>query len=699
MSIFQKSTQDEQKFNSFINKIVKIEDALEPYSGYIELAELRKIRESFMNKTEDFYRKDRKLNIGVIGQVKAGKSSFLNTLLFDGKKVLPSAITPKTATLTKIEYSEDNRLVVEYYTENEWNILCSNAQTEANFSESTAAKEIMKMVQDKGIVPSVYLSRGSDEFNFDSYEELMNKLDSYVGENGEYTAVVKNVTIYMNNPALKDISVVDTPGLNDAIASRTDKTRQFIELCDVVFFLSDANHFLDEKDKTLVTTQLPQKGVKKLVMICSKFDDILLGAMDDNDCDLKEAVEISRKKQRKRAAITINDKTMMPEIAEILAPCKSPVFISSMLYNMAKKNPDEYDESEKLKYDQLYRIDASIATMLNEIGNIDEVRIIFDEVVSAKDETLSKKAEGFIPDSEKELQKVIDDYQNYVERCIDILSNNDSKELETQKRNVSAQINGVKGDIESVFGELREKIEKQKINTLALLRDGCRQNNTISERQGTETHISSRTVSDSKWYKPWTWGTSHREYSSYTTTYTYLDTSDAIEHIRSFSADACSAIEEMFSKSMDIISIKSKLLNVIINNFDASSDMYDPGFFRLIAEQTLSKVEFPILRMDISDQQKKISDKFSGEVRDGGQRSELRELLSDAVNELLDISIERLKTETVLFLDELDEMKNHFVVELLKNIEDDYNKLIAKLENKNNEINNYNNLLALIKEI
>lgn len=47
------------------------------------------------------------LSIGIMGQVKAGKSSFLNALLFGGKPILPEAATPKTANLTKISYGKN----------------------------------------------------------------------------------------------------------------------------------------------------------------------------------------------------------------------------------------------------------------------------------------------------------------------------------------------------------------------------------------------------------------------------------------------------------------------------------------------------------------------------------------------------------------------------------------------------------------
>ena len=43
------------------------------------------------------------LQIGIVGQVKAGKSSFLNALFFDGENILPRASTPTTAGLTILE--------------------------------------------------------------------------------------------------------------------------------------------------------------------------------------------------------------------------------------------------------------------------------------------------------------------------------------------------------------------------------------------------------------------------------------------------------------------------------------------------------------------------------------------------------------------------------------------------------------------
>lgn len=58
---------------------------------------LERIRKELYRKQKNLERQGRLLQIGIMGQIKSGKSSFLNALLFQGRAVLPKAATPKTA--------------------------------------------------------------------------------------------------------------------------------------------------------------------------------------------------------------------------------------------------------------------------------------------------------------------------------------------------------------------------------------------------------------------------------------------------------------------------------------------------------------------------------------------------------------------------------------------------------------------------
>lgn len=698
MPAFIKSAQDELKFNEFIEKINKTIDTLSPYKDYTDLSQLEKVRDSFRNKIDDFYRKDRKLNIGVIGQVKAGKSTFLNTLLFGGKNVLPSAATPKTATLTKIEFSEDNRLAVEYYSADEWQTIEKNALVDSNESEFEAAREIVKMCREKGLIPEELVAKKTDEFKFVSADELMERLDDYVGENGRYTALVKSATIYINNPGLEDISIVDTPGLNDAIVSRTDATRKFLGLCDVVFFLSRASQFLDKNDMRLLTSQLPQNGVKKIVMICSRFDDGLMDTIYDFD-SIEEAIDDTKKKLSASARRIFGNPDIDSALLSITSACKEPIFISSLCCNMSKKSESAFDKQECNVFKNINENDDITSEVLKKIGNIESVRAVYDEVVSAKDNTLSVKARNFIPDAEREYTKTVTELRERAVKKAEILKSGDRQELVKQKNLIASQINTVKGNSEGVFGDVLARIEKSKVDTLRQLRDLSNEYARLNDKTGAESHTSSHEVSDSKWYKPWTWGKSHTEYSTYTTTYVYLEASDALENIRIFLNESCSNIERTFSDNVDILGIKRQLLNVVVSNLDTSSELYDPGLFRYVTEQTLNQIEFPVLKMDCSGEQEEISSKFSGEIRNSGERSALKSLLSDTIGKLLTVVESKFLGEIASFRKKIETIKADYSGLLLKNIEEDFDKLMKQLENKENEIRNYENLIVLFSQI
>ena len=82
MAIFKKTAEEQKKIDSFKQKLQNTINTLEPYSEQADITELKRSAKDFDEKIQDFYKDDRKLNIGVIGQVKAGKSTFLNTLLW-----------------------------------------------------------------------------------------------------------------------------------------------------------------------------------------------------------------------------------------------------------------------------------------------------------------------------------------------------------------------------------------------------------------------------------------------------------------------------------------------------------------------------------------------------------------------------------------------------------------------------------------
>ncbi len=74
------------------------------------------IKTEELEKTlKEMQAEDRDLKVGIIGRVKAGKSSLLNALIFEGVEVLPKAATPMTASLTILKYAKTLSAEVEFY--------------------------------------------------------------------------------------------------------------------------------------------------------------------------------------------------------------------------------------------------------------------------------------------------------------------------------------------------------------------------------------------------------------------------------------------------------------------------------------------------------------------------------------------------------------------------------------------------------
>ena len=67
--------------------------------------------------------------------------------------------TPKTATLTKIEYAEKNSLEIEYYSLQDWKEIEENATASGNDDNITVAKELVESAQASDIEVNWILSK------------------------------------------------------------------------------------------------------------------------------------------------------------------------------------------------------------------------------------------------------------------------------------------------------------------------------------------------------------------------------------------------------------------------------------------------------------------------------------------------------------------------------------------------------------
>lgn len=211
------------------------------------------------------------LIIGVIGQMKCGKSTFLNAFVFEDD-VLPAATTPMTAALSVITYGEQKKVVAEFYTQDEWTEQQMQAARSLDEVRGNALEESKIKAAQELVSRSVALGNRLSQLLGNTQEDSFDNLIEYVGAEGKYVSITKSVTIHYPKEYLKGVQIVDTPGFNDPIVSREERTKAFLSKADAVLLMLYAGRPFDETDRDILFKNVAQCGMGRVLIGINKYD-------------------------------------------------------------------------------------------------------------------------------------------------------------------------------------------------------------------------------------------------------------------------------------------------------------------------------------------------------------------------------------------------------------------------------------------
>ena len=192
---------------------------------------------------------DPDLQIAIIGTIKAGKSTFINALLQDN--IASTEVTPETASLTKFIYSYENKLVVKFYNEKEWGKIWVDVKKAEKENKGKIFKEEFEKLRAKE-VESQYIGKSDETIEVSNIEDLKNKIKDYTSKQSRIHYFVKELTVYLNNENMpKDVTIVDTPGLDDVVDYRSNITKDYIKRANAVIVCVDSSKLENEQYLTI----------------------------------------------------------------------------------------------------------------------------------------------------------------------------------------------------------------------------------------------------------------------------------------------------------------------------------------------------------------------------------------------------------------------------------------------------------------
>lgn len=692
----------EARMENVVAKMQQKHEDLKPFGDLISKDNFEKLVITKRNFIEDSkVKKDenRLLKIGIIGQIKRGKSSFLNALLFDGKDVLPKGATPMTAALTNIKYSEKPYAKVKFYSTIDWEAIEKKAkETEKQeknddfmgeiSEEDRACLEIFQKAKPEILAK---LNSSEDVAGVERIEDLLDRLENYVGADGKYTPIVKSLELGINIESIKDIEIIDTPGTNDPVISRGRVTQDFIGKCDVVFFLSLSSQFLDKNDMELFTQNMPNKGVRNIQLIGSLFDSAMLDEFNKYD-DAQTLIENLKHKYSDRAKEDLEkiSSRIGSKILSSLMEALPPVFISAMCYNI-EKHFDNLNNEEKHVLKNLNEMygDNFSRDDLSYIANIEQVEEKVDDIKKQKDELLEKGFEHLIEGAENQVVEISNDIKVEIKKDYEMLQENDVESLEKKQTIIQKTVESGTRKIDNVFESYIIGIEKEFAMLSQQLKNDIKIVSNIQVNTGTETY-SEVTNRFTNFFND-NWGREER-----TKSYKYVNIHDAIGQLESFVRDSEVSISKTVENIIDIKLFRKEIMSNIVGLFDLSDDNFDPSDIVGTLKNSVNRITIPHVDIDTSSHIDTVRDKFrSSEVRDS-QIDSLKAETSRVLKLILEDMKKEISNQTSDIILKLNDAKKSFLPVILKDLNDKLNKMKKDLADKEDSLKRYEDLLKIL---
>ena len=704
-----------EQAEEYVQEARKVENILSEHQELFDeekLIEYRERTKQLSNAIQTAKSNSRKLSVGIVGAVKAGKSSFLNALLFDGKDYLPKAATPMTAALTKITYSDQPKAVIHFYDKEGWQDIEIKSKAydeklekayndyvenwkrkkEKNSSGKNPEQSKIKTKEEfekshQNQIPEVY--RSSKELtdmakNADIMDKLgetvveegdiFEKLNNYVGANGKYTPIVSYVELQINNPELKDWEIVDTPGLNDPIVSRVKATKTFLRECDVVILLSPCSQFMDVETVNLMANRLPEAGVKEILLVGSKLDS---GILNESEDDFRYAWKKSLDSYATQFLLNIEKAKESERHLDILNKMTANKihYISSICFSIKQKllNKEQLEENEQLVYDNLHHFQGFKDEYFVLLANIDNVHKSLEDVRRRKEDIIEGRDRELLNNVKYEHAQILEKIYDETSSSRLILEQGTAEELEQKTNTIKKCIDSSRKQLTYAFKEAEIKCEEKVQQILPQLSIEAGQHQKIAKTSRTEENTYTVKTGLFGWKRD----TVHE-----TEIISTADTSSVIHNIKQFSAKSKEMINTEFKYIFNREEFSRKIKEIVLQAFQDSE-----------------KISIPDIHIDFSNYLDEVDARFPEGYAENNDIHKLNTLQSRLLNQMEDELINKLlaarqeiqstlQKQAISFADQIE---NEFCAEL--------EKLKTQIIEKEHYIKSYTEFAETVKQL
>lgn len=701
----------------FMEAVEKIDASLAPYDSLLAAQDLQNFKNLARNLKEALREEENKgktLRLGIVGSVKAGKSTFLNALLFNGEDVLPKAATPMTASLTRLGFSENQYLNFVFYTHEDWQIIESahrevkraldEAVRKAQAEEDRRARrelgylpqpidrnrvfetlvlpetqkacyELVEQAKKNGLDCFRLLGKGERK-EISTMGEVSRLLREYVGSDGKFSPIVKYVEMGINDPVLKDMEIVDTPGLNDPIRSRSEETYKFMAQCDAVFLLSRASQFLTNDDMQLLRRTLLDNGIKHVSVIATQMD---LGAQNEVG-----------KTDSYTEALMRTLKTVLGTAKRNHVP-QTPIPVSSLFEILACKleagKPLGRDEKQVLERN-LGRFKEHVpatAADFRELSYMQDVRRELARYRQDKDRIIEEHQKDRAREARRNFIEILTSLGKAVDTDSRILKEHDMGSLKALRAGLLELMDTAALPISDVFSGMRNEVGQKFADLKNRILANIKYFDNIEVKPAARDEVRETTTG------MWWWKKTHTE--TVRVTFNVVELAEALARLREY-ADKCERdANDTIKELVDKDKLNEDLTHIVLpfyRKFEASNVRLPMSEEMIIQPVNALVQEFNIPQWKFNNDPYNavLQSSFGGEIKNEEIRG-FKTAFELQLQALCKDMRTNLEEQQALITDKLDNARVNFAGEVRKLLEGQMAKLMEQMNDRQESMKRY----------
>ena len=237
---------------------------------YVDKADLpADIRKNVLTKCTKFehFLEKQHIEIAIAGTVKAGKSSLINALL-DTEFATVDA-TPETSVLAKYRTtSGESYLKVRFYSDAQWQKVWNEAQRSTIYVDEYRAINAAAECN-KWIGRSDYIKYGFE------IPELQAEVSKFTSSKSPVHFFVREVEVGIHSDLFPhDVYLVDTPGLDDVVETRSNVTKEYLDKADAVLACIKEKDIHEASETKFISRVMANRSEWKTLFIVATQKDL-----------------------------------------------------------------------------------------------------------------------------------------------------------------------------------------------------------------------------------------------------------------------------------------------------------------------------------------------------------------------------------------------------------------------------------------